>query len=95
MMATANGARALFPDEKLGVIEVGVKADLALFPIDCPSMIPLADAVSAMSYSSAGLRAETVLVNGKVVLRKGEFTGIDLEKLRSDINAAAKRLQII
>lgn len=95
MMATTNGAKALFPDEKLGVIEVGAKADLALFPIDCPSMIPLADAVSAISYSSAGLRAETVLVNGKVVLRKGEFTGIDLEKLRSDINAAAKRLQII
>lgn len=94
-MATVNGAKALGFGDTLGSIKVGAKADLALFPIDRPDMIPLSDSVSALCYSSAGLRADTVIVNGKPVIKKGEFLTIDMEQVTYEINKTAKRLGLI
>ncbi|MDR0952488.1 MAG: amidohydrolase [Oscillospiraceae bacterium] len=80
-MATKNGARALGATGLTGEITVGSKADLALFPLDFPGFFPLGDPLSALCYAGAGLRAETVLVGGKILLDKGEFTTIDADKV--------------
>lgn len=91
-MATINGAKALGLGDKCGEIRVGKCADLSLFDMDYPGFFPMRNAKSALCYSSAGLRADTVLVNGKVLLENGEFTTIDAEKVRFEIKALAKRL---
>lgn len=93
-MATRGGARALGFGGSIGEIAVGKKADLALFDISGPDATPLGDPVSALAYSSAGWRAHTVIVGGRVLLSGGEHTTIDAEKTIVAANAACKRLGI-
>lgn len=91
-MATVNGAKALGFGGLLGTIEPGMKADLSLFDLDYPGFYPLGEPKAALCYASAGLRAETVLVNGRVLLDGGEFTTIDRDKVKYHMDALVKRL---
>ncbi len=89
-MATLSGARAIGLEGVVGEIKSGMKADLALFDLDYPGFFPLGDVKAALCYASAGLRAETVLVNGRILLDKGEFTTIDKDKVYRHENGIAK-----
>lgn len=91
-MATINGAKALNLGEQTGEIKVGKKADLSLFDLSYPGFFPLGDPKSALVYSNAGLRAETVIVNGKILLDKGEFITIDVERVRFEIGKIQEKL---
>ncbi len=94
-MATVNGARAAGLEGVVGEIKAGMKADLALFDLDYPGFFPLGEVKAALCYASAGLRAETVLVNGRVLLDRGEFTTIDADKVRRHVNEIAKKLDAV
>ena len=89
-MATKTGSEALGLNG--GEIAVGKDADLVLFDLKQPGLTPLGDAVAALSYASQGLRADTVLVDGKVVLEGGTFSGIDAERVYFEVQKACKRL---
>jgi 5-methylthioadenosine/S-adenosylhomocysteine deaminase len=91
-MATVNGARALGMGGQLGELRAGMRADLALFDLDYPGFFPLGDVKAALCYSSAGLRADTVLVDGRILLDKGEFTTIDAERVRFHVREITKKL---
>jgi len=91
-MATVNGAKALGIFDKVGEISVGKCADLSLFDLNCAGFFPIGDPKAALCYSSAGLKADTVLVNGRVLLEKGEFKTIDAQRVRHEIKALIKRL---
>jgi len=92
-MATVNGAKAMGLTGVVGEIKAGMKADMSLFDMDYPGFYPLGNPKAALCYASGGLRAETVLVNGKVLLDKGEFTTIDAEKVKYKVTALAERLK--
>ena len=83
-MATRGGARAL--GLPCGSIEVGKKADLALLSLDAPSLTPLGNAVSALVYAANGSEVDTVIIDGKVVLRHRELTTIDEERVHFEVN---------
>jgi len=91
-MATVNGAKALGLSDKIGEIRVGKSADLSLFDLNSSGMIPLGDPKAALCYGSAGLKADTVIVNGKILLENGEFKTIDAVRVRNEVRALAKRL---
>lgn len=93
-MATKNGAKALGFAGKVGELKVGMRADISIFDISDPGMIPLGDAKAALCYSSAGLRADTVMIDGDIVLENGKFTQIDAEKIISEVKNSCKRLGI-
>lgn len=90
-MATINGAKALGISDKTGEIRIGKCADLSLFDMNSVGFYPIGDPKSALCYSSAGLRADTVIVNGKVLLEKGEFKTIDEERVRYEIKKLVKK----
>ena len=90
-MATINGARALGIADKVGEIAVGKCADLSLFDMNSTGFFPIGDPKAALCYSSAGLKADTVLVNGQILLEKGEFKSIDAERVRFEINKLVQR----
>jgi 5-methylthioadenosine/S-adenosylhomocysteine deaminase len=94
-MATKNAAKAIGLGGITGEIKAGMGADLAIFLLDRPELTPLTDPISALCYSSGGLVADTVMVGGKTVLRGGEFTEIDIERVLFEVNSRAKRLGII
>lgn len=90
-MATAGGARACgFKD--VGTIAVGSKADLALFELDVPELMPMGEPRTSLCYSGESLMAETVMVNGRVLLHKGEFRTIDAERAAYELKSMNERL---
>ena len=91
-MATKNGAKALGLGGKTGEIRVGQRADLALFPMDSVGFFPVGDPKAALCYASAGLRADTVLVDGRVLLLHGEFKTIDAARVKYEIGKLDERL---
>ena len=89
-MATRNGAQAL--GLPCGSIEVGMKADLALLDLDAPALVPLGNPVSALVYAANGSEVDTVIIDGKVVLRHRELTTIDEARVRFEVTRICERL---
>ena len=90
-MATLNGARAILRDD-LGSIEVGKKADLALYDIDAPEWTPRHDVVRNLVYCADGRSIRTVLVDGRVVYDDGRAPGIDAGKTLEEASIAGERI---
>lgn len=93
-MATKNGAAALGLKGVTGELKKGLRADIAIFDITEPGRVPLQDPKAAMCYASAGWNADTVLIDGEIVLDHGQFTKLDAEKIRAEVNGRCKRLGI-
>ena len=75
-MATINGAVAIGAENELGSIEVGKKADLALFDTNRADWRPILNPISNLVHSSRG-GAHTVIVNGKVLMAAGQLLTVD------------------
>src|SRR6202022_1502866 len=75
-MATINGAVAVGAEKELGSIEVGKKADLALFDTRGPERRPLPNPLSNLVHSARG-GAPPVIVDGKVLMANGKVHTID------------------
>ena len=57
-----------------------------------PQWYPRNDRYSLFIYAASALDADTVLVNGKVLMEKGKLLTIDLAKVYAEVNKRAKRL---
>lgn len=79
-MATINGARAALWDDEIGSLEVGKKADLAMFDTRKPEWRPVLNPLANLVYASRG-GAHTVVVDGKVLMRAGRVTTLDEARL--------------
>lgn len=91
--ATMGGARALHKEEQIGSIEVGKRADIVIFDPDVLTSTPMHDALSTLVYSSEPRNIETVMIDGRIVLRGGAFTnGIDERQLISEFNQEVRKL---
>ncbi|MDZ7587575.1 MAG: amidohydrolase family protein, partial [Patescibacteria group bacterium] len=72
-MATMGGAKALRWDDMLGSIEPGKCADIAIFDLnDSISHVGVWDKVGSL-ISCQTKRADTVIINGKVVVDNGQL----------------------
>jgi 5-methylthioadenosine/S-adenosylhomocysteine deaminase len=76
-MATINGARALGLEKEIGSIEVGKKADIVLIRARVPHLTPLHNIPSLLVYSANGGDVDTVIVDGKVVMRERKVMTLD------------------
>jgi len=68
-MATIGGARVLGMDKQIGSLEPGKRADLVIVGMRQARQTPLYDAVSHLVYTTRGDDVDTVIVNGKVLMR--------------------------
>lgn len=84
--ATLGGAKAIGRDD-LGRIARGAKADLVIWEGESLWMSPLRDPVKNIVYSAQAADVNTVIVNGRVVLRDGVIPDAP------DIEVLARRLQ--
>ncbi len=91
--ATIGGARALGLADRLGRLEVGYKADLVGYSLDAPSLTPLNDPVRQIVYGERGAGVDTVIVDGRIVLRAGKCTLIDEVSLLREAQEAHAELQ--
>ena len=82
-MATYNGAIAQRRFD-CGKIEIGKRADLVLLNTDTAHNIPLYDTYSMLTYSAMASDVLMTMVDGRVLYRNGEYTTIDIEKIKSE-----------
>jgi 5-methylthioadenosine/S-adenosylhomocysteine deaminase len=76
-MATLGGARALGLEKRIGSIETGKLADVVLVDARHPSLVPLYDVYSHLVYAVKGADVETVIVNGRIIVRDRRMTTLD------------------
>jgi 5-methylthioadenosine/S-adenosylhomocysteine deaminase len=72
-MATINAAKALRLDHEIGSLEVGKRADIAVFDLTGPHVGVVHRPISSLVFAGKGTDAKYVLVNGDVCLREGVF----------------------
>ena len=68
-MATVNGAKAIGREGKLGVLTTGAFADILLVDIEKAHLYPHTNLISELVYSTHASDVDTVIVNGKIVVR--------------------------
>lgn len=91
-MATEGGARAL-GREDLGVLREGAKADLITVRLDRPHIWPVHRIESALVYNAKGGDVDTVLVDGRVVVKHGRSTLVDEEEVRERVQQRVMKLK--
>ena len=90
-LATQNGAGAMgFADS--GVLKAGARADVILFDFNQPHLIPRHDLAANVVHSARANDVDYVIVDGRVLLRKGELTTLDEEKILREAEQRAFRL---
>jgi 5-methylthioadenosine/S-adenosylhomocysteine deaminase len=90
-LATQNGARAMgFTNS--GVLQEGADADLILVNMDRPHLMPRHDPAANLVHSARGGDVAYVIVDGKILLRDGELTTLDEEKIKREAEARAFRM---
>ena len=91
-VAHQGGAAAIGQSDALGRIEPGYKADLAIYDITAPHWFPRHDLASILTYAAASADVSHTLVDGRVLYRNGEFTTLDIAKVKAEANARGLRL---
>ena len=92
-LATANGAKVTYFDD-VGTIEPGKRADLVLVNLDRiedPYLHPDTDVVDALVYRGKGLDVGTVIVDGEILLRDGEFLRVSKSEVRDRLQDSLAR----
>jgi Cytosine deaminase and related metal-dependent hydrolases len=89
-MATIGSAKALGLDHLIGSLEVGKRADIVAFDLDRTHITVPNRPVSALVFSAHGTDVDTVMVNGRLLLRDGELVEFAGEKeLRAEARGRA------
>ena len=89
--ATAGGADVLAWPE-IGRLEIGARADLALFDLEALRFSGVGDPLSGLLYSGA-TQVDALMVDGEWRVRDGALVDFDLDALRARHGASARRLQ--
>ncbi|MCR4777268.1 MAG: amidohydrolase [Lachnospiraceae bacterium] len=93
-MATINGAKALGLSDKIGSLEAGKKADIAILDLNSPSLIPDNNLIAALSYSVSGGEVTDVMVNGEFIMEERKMKFLDEEKVYSKVREITKRIVV-
>lgn len=92
-LATIEGAKAMGLDREIGSIEIGKRADLVVLNISDLHATPTPrDLASAIVYSAQPEDVQTVVIDGRLVLRDRKLLTLDEAKVRSDANEQAEEL---
>jgi 5-methylthioadenosine/S-adenosylhomocysteine deaminase len=91
-MATANGAKVFGMGDLVGTIEVGKKADISILDMNKPHLTPMYDEYSHLAYAVSGADVETVLINGKVVMKNRRLTTIDENEVMEQVRRIARKI---
>ena len=89
---TINGARALKADHLIGSIEPGKRADIVIRSLSDPWNYPVHHVERDIALYSLTRNVDTVLVDGRIVIKNGRHTMIDEEVIFQQGQKAAETL---
>ena len=97
-MQTIHAAKSARLDNIIGSLEPGKRADIVIRSPYAAEAFPGLDPIHQLAFNCRTATAETVLVNGKVVLRNGQSTRVDEEEVcvcaRESVRNRAARLDM-
>ncbi|NUQ36432.1 MAG: amidohydrolase [Caldilineales bacterium] len=91
-MACRGGAVAFGQPDQIGSIEVGKKADLILVDLDTPLAMPVHRVSSALVYNCGARDVDTVIVDGRILMRGKAITVLDEKALLARARAVCRTL---
>lgn len=91
-MATISGARALGIEQDTGSIEINKKADLVLLDLNQPHAHPRENIYSQIVYSAKSSDVQTVLIDGKIIMKNRELKTLDIESVMAESTHELKKL---
>jgi 5-methylthioadenosine/S-adenosylhomocysteine deaminase len=83
--ATTGGARAVGLQDRAGVLQPGMAADVVLLDLSDYAYQPLNSATRQVVYSETGRAVRTVIVDGEIVVRDGVNTKVDEAAFRAEL----------
>ena len=92
-MATMGGARVLGIDKEVGSIEVGKKADFTLIETKSVNMQPIYDYYATIVYSANASNIDSVVVDGKIVVRNKTLVSGDFSKIRESLLSLKEKIK--
>ncbi len=92
-MATINGARALGLGDVTGSLTPGKRADIILIRATDLNIAPLANIETTIVQSATPANVDTVLVDGRIVKRKGRLVGFDVPGIVARAKQSARRIR--
>ncbi len=92
-MATSGGARAVGLGDKVGMLSVGMRADVIQVSFDDVHFVPTYDVISHLVYVADEQDVASVTVDGKLLMRDGEFLTINTQRVAKEATEIAARIQ--
>jgi 5-methylthioadenosine/S-adenosylhomocysteine deaminase len=92
-MATMGGARVLGMEKDIGSLEPGKKADMILLDMMQPHAHPIYNIYSLLVYSMKAADVETVIVDGKFIMRDRKLLHLDEKSIYGKIEEVALRIR--
>lgn len=88
-MVTIDGAKAVMWDNEIGSLEVGKKADLVVVHPSRWTPVPVIDKIASLVYSARTENIESVMCNGKWIMRDHKILTVNEEKVLKTAAEAA------
>jgi 5-methylthioadenosine/S-adenosylhomocysteine deaminase len=82
-MATINGAKSLHLENEIGTLEVGKKADIVLLKNNSPVPVFENNVMNFIVTVADSAHVDTVMIDGNVVVKGGEYLPLDEEEVRA------------
>jgi 5-methylthioadenosine/S-adenosylhomocysteine deaminase len=89
-MATIRGARAFGLSDRIGSIEVGKLADIAIVDLGAANVTPLYNVYSHLCYAVDKNDVRTVFIHGKLVMEDRKLLTLDEEEIKAKVREIAR-----
>jgi 5-methylthioadenosine/S-adenosylhomocysteine deaminase len=90
--ATVNGARAAGLEREIGTLTPGKQADIIMVRTDSVAVFPVTNAIGTIVQAVERSDVDTVMVAGGIRKRAGKLVGVDVARLRAEVNASRDHL---
>lgn len=91
-LATIRGAQALHLEKEIGSLEVGKRADILIIDRDTLNQIPLYNIYSDLVYATKGSDVQTVIINGRVVMRNRRLLTLNETTVKTEARALRDKI---
>jgi 5-methylthioadenosine/S-adenosylhomocysteine deaminase len=91
-LATIRGAQALHLEKEIGSLEKGKRADILIINRDTLNQIPLYNVYSDLVYATKASDVETVLINGRIVMRNRRLLTLNETAVKNEARAFREKI---
>ncbi len=92
-MATSNGAEIIGMKNEIGMIAVGMKADVIQIAYDDVHHVPSYDIASHLVYVTDEQDVINVIIDGKLIMHQREFLTLDTKKIKEDVTSISNTIK--